>query len=321
MHEVREGTSLVATVLNEAESLRAFLGGLAAQTLHPAEIMVVDGGSTDATVRLLSEWEPDCGCRARVIIAPGAGISAGRNLAIGQATYEDIVVSDAGTAPRRDWFERLTAPWQSTPGVVVAGFFEPTGQGFWSRTIAAVTTPTRAEIDPVSFLPSSRCVAFPREAWRSAGGYPEWLDYCEDVVFDLELRRVKGPFVFAPDAIVAWAGRPNLRAFAKQYYRYARGDGKADLFVRRHVARYGAYLFAVIALRTSPWLFAAGALGFLAYLRMPWRRVWARRAQFSTGYLAAALAAAPVVVIVGDAAKMAGYPAGLVWRRRMRGTR
>ena len=53
----------------------------------------------------------------------------------------------------------------------------------------------------------SRSVAFTKGAWRRAGGYPEWLDYCEDVVFDLKLRQKFGPFLFVPEAVVHFRPR------------------------------------------------------------------------------------------------------------------
>lgn len=315
-HETRQNTSLIATVLNEEASLPAFLASLEAQTVHPAEIVVVDGGSSDRTVQQLRAWTPLCGCQVIVHAAPGAGISAGRNLAIERATNEQMVITDAGTVQRSDWFATLTAPWDRDPDAVIAGFFEPAGDTFWSRTIAAVITPTRAEIDPRRFQPSSRSVAFPRSVWREVGGYPEWLDYCEDLVFDLAIRKSGRQFTFAPDAVVAWLGRPSLLEFAKQYYRYARGDGKAGLFPRRHGLRYGAYAFAMIAWWISPWLFLVGAVGFAAYVRTSLRRVWERRTMFRPPAAAAALLTAPLVVVVGDVAKMAGYPPGVAWRRR-----
>lgn len=315
-HETRENTSLIATVLNEEPSVPAFLASLEAQTIHPAEIVVVDGGSSDRTVQHLRAWTPPCGCRVIVHAAPGAGISAGRNLAIALATNEQLVITDAGTVQRSDWFATLTAPWDHDPDAVIAGFFEPAGDTFWSRAIAAVITPTQDEIDPGRFQPSSRSVAFPRGVWREVGGYPEWLDYCEDLVFDLAIRKTGRQFVFAPDAVVAWLGRPNLLEFAKQYYRYARGDGKAGLFPRRHSLRYGAYAFALLAWWISPWLFLVGTIGFVAYVRTALRRVWERRSMFRAPAAAAALLTAPLVVIVGDVAKMSGYPSGVAWRRR-----
>ena len=88
--------------------------------------------------------------------------------------------------------------------------------------MAATVLPLTDEIDPATFLPSSRSVAFPKAVWALAGGYPEWLDYCEDLLFDFGINR-QAPalvsirpetapvystdaspgsgFIFAPDAI------------------------------------------------------------------------------------------------------------------------
>ena len=52
--------------------------------------------------------------------------------------------------------------------------------------LASTTTlPDQTDIDPARFLPSSRSVAFRREVFDRTGGYPEWLDYCEDLLFDM----------------------------------------------------------------------------------------------------------------------------------------
>ncbi|WP_127474085.1 glycosyltransferase [Microbacterium sulfonylureivorans] len=318
-HRVHEGVALVATVRNEESTIHAFLDGLSRQTVHPQEIVVVDGGSTDRTVAEMQAWRPTCGCRVRVIVEPGAGIAAGRNAAIAATPMGWIAVTDAGTELRGDWLEQITEPLsRADPPDVVSGFFEPAGGTFAQRAIAATITPTAAEIRPESFMPSSRSVLFSRDAWMRAGGYPEWLDYCEDLVFDFALRDSGARFEFQPKAIVGWIGRPNLRAFAKQYFRYARGDGKAGLFPRRHVARYVAYSYALASLlliTKLPVLFLVGCGGFAVYMIRPEQRVLARRARFTRGELVRAVLLAPVIVITGDLAKMAGYPMGRVWRR------
>ena len=121
--------------------------------------------------------------------------------------------------------------------------------------MGATVLPTVDEIKPESFLPSSRSVAFTKEAWDAAGGYPEWIDYCEDLIFDFRLRDAAGPFAWAPDAVAHFRPRGSLKAFFKQYYRYARGDGKADLWRKKHLIRYVTYLIALpglIALSLLP---------------------------------------------------------------------
>ena len=198
--------------------------------------------------------------------------------------------------------------------------------GVWELALGATTLPDVDEIDPAAFLPSSRSVAFRKEAWQMAGGYPEWLDYCEDVIFDLALRRVAGPLRFVPRATVRFRPRPTPAAFFRQYYRYARGDGKAGLWPRRHALRYGAYLLGLLLLwptllpssppsrRVPPLLLLV--LGGIAYLRRPFRRVM--RAPASGPQRLRAVPLLPLVRLIGDVAKMAGYPAGLWWRARHR---
>jgi GT2 family glycosyltransferase len=316
--ELREAT-LVLTVLNESASLPAFLASLERQESLPAEVVIVDGGSTDDTISVIACWQPPAGCTVTVVQSPGANISTGRNLAIARAARGRILATDAGTSLDPGWAARLLNAFDA-PGSpdVVSGFFRPTGGTLLERSIAFTVTPRLAEVDGARFLPSSRSIGFTRDAWASAGGYPEWLDYCEDLVFDLRLKELGLRFAFVPEAWVTWSARSSITAFMTQYYRYARGDGKADLWRKRHAARYGAYglgvVLAVVAFAQPLALIvlAAGAGGYLAKF---WRRLWRGRDEFGAG-LTAGLAIVPVIVVAGDLAKMVGYPAGLWWRRR-----
>lgn len=307
--------SLIMTVLNEAEGLPRFLLSLGAQTVAPDEVVVVDGGSTDGTVALLEDWGRAQNVAVRVVVRPGCNISEGRNSAIALAQHELIAVTDAGTVLDADWLSALRGAWH--PGVdVVAGFFEPVWTTTMERVLATTIMPLKSEIDPATFLPSSRSLLVTRKAVADVGGYPEWLDYCEDLVFDLALKSGGKEFAFAGDAIARWSARPSWKAYAKQYYRYARGDGKANLWRRRHALRYGAYAVGIAGIATRrPEVAAALTLGFAAYCSRYYRRVWARRS-VGTVETAQALAAVPLVVVVGDVAKLAGYPVGVAWRRR-----
>lgn len=310
--------TLILTVLNEQHSLPDFLLSLSAQEQLPEEIVVVDGGSTDATASLFMEWDAPVGCTLRVIVSPGANISEGRNQAVVAASHDRILVTDAGTSLDPQWASRMLAAFDGTDSPdVVSGFFTPTGETLVERAIAFAVTPRLTEVDPATFLPSSRSIGFTRDAWKAAGGYPEWLDYCEDLVFDLKLKELGHVFTFEGGAIVTWSARPTIRDFMKQYYRYARGDGKAGLWSKRHAARYGAYLVGAVLLALSfVWPWAALVLAFCAavYLSKFWKRVWLARGAFGPG-LVRGLLLVPVIVVAGDLAKMAGYPVGLRWAR------
>jgi glycosyltransferase involved in cell wall biosynthesis len=312
--------SLVLTILNEARSLPAVLDGIAGQSRPPDEVVVCDGGSRDGSLELL---RAERRFPVRVIEAPGANISRGRNLAIAAATHEVIACTDAGTRLDPHWLARLAEPFDRTETQVSAGFFEADFDSAFELAMSATVLPLKNEIEAASFLPSSRSVAFRKSAWTAVNGYPEWLDYCEDLVFDLALRKRFGAFTFVPNALVYFKPRGSLRSFFKQYYLYARGDGKAGLWLKRHLIRYATYLiafplFALLALLVS-WPLNALALvallgGFAVYAATPYRRLrtLARGCPASDKVRAALWI--PVIRVWGDVAKMLGYPAGLAWR-------
>ena len=323
--------TVISTVLNEGESVRRLMDSLVAQTRPPDEVIIVDGGSHDRTVTVLYEYRDRL--PLRVLTEPGANISRGRNVAVRVARGDLFACADAGVWLEPGWLECLLAPFEDTPKArpgglplqAVAGFFVPDVTSPFEIAMGATVLPVQADVDPATFLPSSRSVAFTRAAWQAAGGYPEWIDYCEDLIFDLRLRTACGPFGWAPGALAHFRPRGSLRAFFKQYYRYARGDGKADLWRRRHALRYATYLVALpalLALSASPsgsplWLLALGG-GFLAYCRTPYRRLLPYLPQLSLGDRLHAILLVPLIRVMGDVAKMLGYPAGWAWRIRNR---
>lgn len=326
--------TVISTVLNEGEAIRRLMDSLAAQTRPPDEVMIVDGGSRDNTVAVLQEYAGRL--PLHVIVEPGANISRGRNVAIEAATNEVIASVDAGVWLEPGWLEALLAPFEpsgageepSGGGLrqeglgaprAVSGFFVADPRTAFEIAMGATVLPDIEDVDPATFLPSSRSVAYTKDGWRAAGGYPEWLDYCEDLIFDLRLREAVGAFGWAPAALAHFRPRGSLRAFFKQYYRYARGDGKADLWRKRHLIRYVTYLVALPALLLlsvfhSPWWLLALLAGVLLYCRTPFRRLRPHLVALSPSERIKAVLLIPVIRATGDVAKMLGYPAGWAWR-------
>lgn len=330
--------SLIITVLNEAASLPRLLDSIAAQTRAPEEIVVVDGGSTDGTLDVLNAYSKHL--PLKILAQPGANIAQGRNAAIRSAAGDVICSTDAGVRLDTAWAEEITRPLEdgrpktedgnlpssvlrppSPVADVASGFFHPDPQSVFETALAATTLPALADIRPDKFLPSSRSIAFRKTAWEQVRGYPEWLDYCEDLVFDFALRDAGYRFAFAPRAVAYFRPRATPRAFFKQYYQYARGDGKANLWFTRHVVRYLTYLVAlplVIALTVAAplvalplWLIGAALMFFTPYKRL----LPMLRGMTLVDKLRAA-AWVPVIRVSGDIAKMIGYPVGVAWRAK-----
>ncbi len=313
--------SVIVTVKNDASALKPLLDSLIQQTVQPNELVVCDGGSHDETLEVLEtyrRWLP-----LKIVEAPGTNISQGRNRAIEAAAGPYIAATDAGAVLSPLWLEEIIRPLRKDGAMVVSGWFEPDAYTDFEVVMGATVLPELSDVDPSTFLPSSRSVAFHKEAWRAVGGYPEWLDYGEDLIFDMALRRRYGPFPLASRAVAYYRPRSTMRAFFRQYYRYARGDGKANLWPKRHAIRYATYLLALPFLlhliwreKWGGWVGLVG--GVLAYCWRPVRRLWPVMYGWRPLSRLRALALIPTIRFVGDVAKMLGYPVGLWWRWRQK---
>ncbi len=330
--------SVVMTVLNEEDTLRDVLEDLLAQTWAPAEIVICDGGSTDRSLPIIKSVQAEAaqtaGIEIRVFSQAGVNISAGRNAAIRQTRHTYIAVTDAGIRLEKDWLEQLVCVMQvhlDDPDVKgVAGFFLPAAHGVFETSLAGTTLPLQRDVDPERFLPAGRSMLFHKAAWQEAGGFPEWLDYCEDLVFDQQVEYLAGgrrkAMPLAQLSVVRVRPRTSWRSFFRQYYLYARGDGKADLWPKRHLIRYGTYLlllpflYSLMRSAHTPvrrWGRNLFLLGTLSYCWRPIQRVWhLGRYRLSTLQLGQALLLIPLIRLVGDVAKMLGYPVGWLWRLR-----
>lgn len=101
--------SVVIRCYNEAEHIGRLLSGIQQQTLRPDEVIVVDSGSTDATVEIARRFDTHIVC-----IQPEQ-FTFGRALNIGcQAASGDILVfASAHVYPiYSDWLEEMVRPFE-----------------------------------------------------------------------------------------------------------------------------------------------------------------------------------------------------------------
>jgi glycosyltransferase involved in cell wall biosynthesis len=298
--------TVVATVLNAADHVDGFLASMRNQTRAPDEIVVVDGGSSDGTLEDLRAAEG-----IALVEAPGANIARGRNLAVATATHDAIAVADADCTYVPGWLAALMAPIEDGADVAM-GWTEPVVGSFYEACLTSVNLPLSPdEIDPDSFMPSARSVAFRRDAIEVIGGYPEWLAIGEDMWVSHRWRERRLDMRFAPEAVARWRVRPTLGATWTQYARYARGDAHAGMHPERHALRFAVYGGLILALRSErAWPKLLAIVGAIAYARTPVRRAWRRLASSRERVLATTVV--PTLLAFTDIAKIAGYASGLL---------
>lgn len=298
--------SLIATVRNEKATIASWWYSLSLQTRQPDEWVIVDGGSTDGTWEWLQELAATI---PNLVVKQVLGnIATGRNAAIGLAKGDIIVVTDAGCTYVREWFAEIVRPLEVDMGSWSATAFGPGLKNVtWLQTIiAALTTPSAPEFE-FDWLPSSRSVAFPKTMWHTVQGYPTWVPFCEDVLFDQALAKI-GKLALVREPLVFWRPRPTIQAYLRQVFNYTRSEGHAGLNPLRQAARFVAYTVLLLILAFGPgwsWilLYIAG-LDYLQKYARRWFRFTEQRNLVSrlVGILPLAL-----MLIVGDIAKMAGW--------------
>lgn len=301
--------SLVCTVRNEEDNIAQLIESMIGQSLTPDEIVINDCNSVDATTAIVQQYI-DMGFAIRLVVG-GHNIPSGRNNAIYHATSEIIACTDAGLILDRHWLRRLVAPILAGEADVAAGFFRPLPRSVFELAVGSTNYRDAHEIVPEQFMPFGKSVAFRKQVWDHVDGYPEWASHCEDLLFDFALQRSGARFVFVPDALVHFRPRSTMQQFYRQYFFYARGDAIGGLWLKRHALRYAVYLFGLLLMIAGSfgWLVLAG--GAIAYCLQPWMRLWQRHKEGVNAWqtLFAALLV-PWIRVIGDIAKMVGYPVG-----------
>ncbi|MFP5276632.1 MAG: glycosyltransferase [Acidobacteriota bacterium] len=256
--------SIVVTVLNEAQDIGRVVATLLAQNPPAAEVVVVDGGSTDGTWEWLVEAQRrdphlrairDESCNLKRCAGP---ISRGRNVAISLATSDTLACADAGCTYAPEWLANLTAPLAAGQAEYALGgsTLDPQDATIWDVASAAFFGVRLSPTAPTKSC-TARSMAFTRAVWQRVGGFPETVLVAEDSLFDAAARRLTPP-AFVDNAKALYAPQNSFRSAAHQMARYAYGDGQtgirwARLF--RNALRCLAHLAALACLPWSIWPF------------------------------------------------------------------
>jgi glycosyltransferase involved in cell wall biosynthesis len=290
--------SVASTVLNEVDDIDALVESLMRQILAPAEVVIVDGGSSDGTWEKLQSGRlkyptlipiRDESCNLQRCAGP---IARGRNVAVGAASSDVVAFTDAGCTHDPDWLRNLTAP-------ILSGEFQYSVGGAWiDPAKSTVWDVASAPFFGVKLNPdaptkscTARSMAFRKDLWQRVGGFPETVFLGEDTVFDSKVRKLVTP-AFPERAKASYQPRHTFRSAVRQMVSYAVTDGVLggrSSRLWRNVARCAAEILAVLALVYSPiLLLCVLALEIYFAFRLDWAdlrrtpvRTWGARLAYS----------------------------------------
>jgi hypothetical protein len=136
--------------------------------------------------------------------------------------------------------------------VVAGNFTFETHSKFEEAVVLATFAPGGVSTDIRKYHPSSRSVAFTKQAWKAAGGYPEWLYAAEDTLFNIRLRQLGFRFFFCRDAIVRWRPRSTWRRLARQRFGFSRGNARVGMGTQGYLTNIKYHLAILLPLAVSP---------------------------------------------------------------------
>ena len=219
--------SFIATAFNELSTAEMLLRSIFNQSRLPDEIIITDTGSTDGTFELLELLAAESPVPIKILSKNGANIAQGRNLAISQAQFPIIAVTDFGCTIPDDWLENLITPFDDNPKIQISfGRYQAVDSN--NQPAKWILGWSIDNIDPQNHLPSAVSISFLKEAWEKVGGYPEWLSMTgEDTCFALELKRSTTLWAFVPEAVVQWIAPDTFMGALQKSFRWSTGDGEA----------------------------------------------------------------------------------------------
>lgn len=206
--------SVIMPCLNSAATVAASARCALGQTLRNIELIVVDNGSSDATVPILERMGDP---RIRVLRQPTPGVSAARNLGIEAARAELIAFLDSDDSWSPECLAKLRGALDSRPDAALA-YCGWQNVGLAGGRAVPFVPPDYERPDKLALLLGS-CrwpihAALTRTAnIRSAGGFDTRFAYAED--FGLWLRVAAfAPIVRVPEVLAFYHHHDGPRATA-----------------------------------------------------------------------------------------------------------
>jgi glycosyltransferase involved in cell wall biosynthesis len=172
--------SVIIPTFNEEENIAQCLVSLCHQTAprKDYEIIVVDGGSKDATREIAGKYAD------KVFIQTSKKVGGARNDGVKEATGDIIATTDADCILPPDWIKRISEDFKNPSVVQLYGPVYPIEEGIGNQfSLLLANTFSRIGYYSRTFYYTLGCnTAFRKEAFEKAGMYR-----CIDAGDDLEI--------------------------------------------------------------------------------------------------------------------------------------
>jgi glycosyltransferase involved in cell wall biosynthesis len=226
--ETRAQISLYVPCYNAERHIAPCIEGVLAQTLRPAEILVIDDGSKDATLEVAARYPVTV-----VRHEQNRGLAAARNTAFRNARHDLVAALDADCVPEPAWLEHLVSQFADENVVGANGRLEEAVQTSVADRWRKTHMPQHWGDAPLRNLPTlfGANTVYRKSAVLEAGGYDERCrTNGEDADISARINARGGATIYDPTAIVHHQRHDSVASILDTYWRwyqpsvYATGD-------------------------------------------------------------------------------------------------
>ncbi len=184
--------SVIIPLYNKEREIGATLRSVLAQTLRPAEIVVVDDGSTDRSADIVREIAA-ANPLVRLVPQANAGECAARNRAIAETTGEYVALLDADDEWRPGFLQEIAALIAEFPqcGLYCTAFDIVSHEGEFPADCpperGIVENFFRDSAHRYIAIPSASCI--PRRVFDDVGGFPDGMKMGGDLYMWVKIAR------------------------------------------------------------------------------------------------------------------------------------
>jgi glycosyltransferase involved in cell wall biosynthesis len=216
--------TVVVLTYNSARTIDACLDSLAAQLVRPAEVLVVDDSSTDATLAAVDQFRVRSGLDVRVLGNGSHNIARGRNIGLAAARTRLVAFLDSDAWAEPGWTSGLAAAFRAGPTVAVVGGEVVTAHASAFAEAVALNDAVVRELTTSGTLLVGGC-NMAVDLGRLGGERfdEQWL-HAEDIEFVHRVQR-HARWAVAAGARVWHQSRVGPRGYFGQMYRYGMWKG------------------------------------------------------------------------------------------------
>jgi glycosyltransferase involved in cell wall biosynthesis len=179
--------SVVIPVYNEEKTLPECLSSVLKQNYENYEVIVVDNNSTDATKKMIKQWQKKSK-KIRYLFERKMGRGAARYSGGVNAKGEIILMTDADCLVPKNWIKEMIEPIINHKQVTVQGSKKPIIQNYWTKHIMKERQKFANSKDRISGRLDTANLAIKKSVLKEVGYTNRDLVYCEDLELSIKLK-------------------------------------------------------------------------------------------------------------------------------------